>query len=579
MIGAVRSARQWSSRLYGATITNRPIGSRRLFDADTMRLNYVKGTDADLFINGVYRASHRSDSLGQITIPLDLLYGITLAELEVFHVDGSVTRTPFRIQIDEDCVPVRRLHYQLTGGYDPDRGTPEGHGLVSYGLTSWLTIGSTIDMVGTFDRSFATYAGATATARLSYSSIITAAYVPGIALQATAGLSPLNGWRIDAEATIFEERAWSDGRAFGLRPATRYTSLSTRLNLMATQVCGLPLSFTALYRGIRQTDDALWHDLDWNATYATPLLTIAVRTRHDLYGAAITSVTQATMDLRYPSNGWASSILGGLRLTLEGTSSWNSFQPSWRYAAEKRWQLGSLQWIVGVTGSDQASVGLYTSAVVRLEEFRVAVEGRREGNSSILHTGISGGIRVDDAEWDLEFDRQLRTASSAVLLVCFEDLDLDGVRDADERLLNEIGISNSMGRRRQHPNGGIMITDLQANAEYTFTLDRSSVHDPFLSLTAETISVTTEPHHTTAVYIPLRPSSIIEGIVSSTTPKAGVVITITDATGRTRTQTTFSDGSFTFTGIEPGAYTLMLADGPSINIAVSDQPGIVPVSL
>jgi len=578
-IGVIRNEHQWAPLLYGAVISNSPLGVERSFGTDSTEVLVSPGANVDVLVNGSYRSSHLADEAGRVVIPVRVNYGTTSVELEVFEKGGKVIKQPLRFRIDDASVSYQRLQYTTSIGYSPEFAAAEGHTVVGYGLTPDVTIAAMADAACDIRGLLWHHVGVSATARLGTASLLSASYTPSIAARITATLSVTPSFQLQADYTSFMRDAWSSGTRIGIQPPSSTTIDAAHLELTASANLGLPLSLTSVYEGRRHADLRIAQALRWNLSYSSSLARIAIRSRHDKNVGPIDSYTESSIWMRYPTDAWASELLENVQVGIEGGTAWSAFQPWWRYTIEKRLRFGMLQQTFGITRSTTTPTTFYARAEIRLPGVQAQISGAMEGSQSTVRTSMTGGVRLDDDTWDVEFARQMRASTSAVVLVCFEDANRNGQYEDNERIVPDVGITNSFGVRHRHPTGGLLITDLIANAEYTFTLDRSTIDDPYVKLTADVISVTTEPYHTTAVYVPMRAVSVLEGSIASTRPRAGVIVTITDARGRSETSTTFSDGSFVFNGIDAGTYTIRATGGSPTQIEVSEVASTMRVEL
>lgn len=578
-IGVLRNERQLAPLLYGAVLTNSPLGVGRSFGTDSAEIRVAPLANVDVLVNGSFRSSHIADEAGRVVLPITVNYGITSVELEIFESSGQVIRKPLRFRVDNSSVPLRQLQYTASVGYSTEIKTTEGHAVMGYGLTSNVTIGATLDAAAAlYDWSW-WHAGVSTTVRIGTASILSAYYTPTIAAGIAAILSVTPSCQVQAEYTSYMRDAWSNGSRIGIRPATSTTIDAARIELTAFGILGLPLTYTSVYTARRQADLPIAQRLRWNLSYSHPLANISIGSTHDQQSGPIHSYTESALWLRFPSNVWAREILNGMRVGLEGGTAWSSLQPWWRYTIEKKIRLGMLQQTIGITSSATTPTTFFVRAELRLPSVQAQVSGDMDGSQTTVRSSITGGVRLDDDSWDVEFARQMRASTAAVVLVCFEDANGSGLYEDGERLIPDVGITNTIGQRQRHPTGGLLITDLIANAEYTFNLDRSTMNDPYVKLSSDVISVTTEPYHTTAVYIPLRTVSVVEGSIVSTKPRQGVTVTLTDARGRSETSTTFSDGTFTFAGIDPGTYSVVAEGADPVTIDVSEVASTITVVL
>ncbi len=196
----------------------------------------------------------------------------------------------------------------------------------------------------------------------------------------------------------------------------------------------------------------------------------------------------------------------------------------------------------------------------------------RTGTQTAFEEDLSGSILLSTITRDILFDRNTtRTRTGNIFVDVFEDVNNNGKRDDQERLLpitsvevrSEYGYALATPRGKDHYD----IRSLTAYGNYGVSLRRMDIDNPILVPLFSSFSVTARPAQFIHIDVPLVVGGTVRGLVeevSGTTrlPVEAVSVTLepVDSALALHRQTvkTFSTGEFELTHILPGNYRITL---------------------
>ncbi len=196
----------------------------------------------------------------------------------------------------------------------------------------------------------------------------------------------------------------------------------------------------------------------------------------------------------------------------------------------------------------------------------------RTGTQTTVEEDIAGSLLLSTMTRDILFDRNTnRTRVGNLMVDIFEDVNNNGKRDKDERLLqlnavelrSDYGYAISTLRGKDH----IDIRNLTAYGLYSVSLRQMDIDNPILVPLYSTFSVTPRPAQFIHVDVPLIVGGTVRGLVEELSgtvrlPVEGLTIILepVDSAFVTHRQTvrTFSTGEYEITHILPGNYRVSI---------------------
>ncbi|HXG44202.1 MAG TPA: hypothetical protein VNJ71_05510 [Gemmatimonadales bacterium] len=179
---------------------------------------------------------------------------------------------------------------------------------------------------------------------------------------------------------------------------------------------------------------------------------------------------------------------------------------------------------------------------------------------------VQGSVIYDPARRSVNLAHGPSLERGGVAGRVYLDLNANGRFDTGDRPVPDVRVVVGQTWSLSDSAGVYRVWDLVPFEPALVTVDSTSVRSPLWVPAFATASVEPSPNRYRELDIPLAPGGVIEGrVVRAATGGAapgGVVLVLTEqATGETRTLTTFSDGTFYAMGVRPGAWELAVDRG------------------
>jgi len=177
------------------------------------------------------------------------------------------------------------------------------------------------------------------------------------------------------------------------------------------------------------------------------------------------------------------------------------------------------------------------------------------------------GMGQDPYNGDFKTYNKSISQAGAVAARVFEDLDMDGVYDEGEPLIEGAKIKGIQARKTAFsgPTGVAFLTGLRRNVHTDVELDIASLSDPFWIPSRKGISIKPRAGNMEILDIPLVKSTEIEGVIQlqhksgALTQGNNIPMVLKDVRGNVIATTVSAyDGFYMFSGVGPGHYILSL---------------------
>ncbi|MEZ5689855.1 MAG: carboxypeptidase regulatory-like domain-containing protein [Caenibius sp.] len=214
--------------------------------------------------------------------------------------------------------------------------------------------------------------------------------------------------------------------------------------------------------------------------------------------------------------------------------------------------------------------GNYTDfALGYVREFRrfaLRAEGTYNSRHAIganLALSFSFGPSGDGRGIRFSHEKLARTGQAAVTV--FRDDDGDGIREAGEEVIPDVGIEAGFRTTDSATNarGHAVVDGLKPFQPVLVSIDTGSLPDPYLQPVGPGVVVTPRPGVTARIELPLAPTGEVEGIVHGLegTPREGVELELVNAKGAVVARSLSEyDGFFLLESVPYGQYRLRLAE-------------------
>ena len=217
-----------------------------------------------------------------------------------------------------------------------------------------------------------------------------------------------------------------------------------------------------------------------------------------------------------------------------------------------------VNWVRGATGP-AFTLGI-ASSFDAIRSFTTLSAQR--GTPAGMTQYVQGSMIYDRQRGALTLDAGPSLQRGGVAGVVFLDLNGNGRRDVGEEGLPNVRVQVGSGSTYSDSLGAYRVWDVVPFEPLLVAADSLSFDSPLWVASERAIAVLPSPNTFTAVDVPLAMGAVLEGQVLRTfggKPQgvAGATLVLTERrSGRRRTITTFTDGTFYALGVTPGEYEL-----------------------
>ncbi|HKI45396.1 MAG TPA: OmpA family protein [Balneolales bacterium] len=544
-----------SFEFYGAEVSNEPAYMRTLY-SNYLVDGYTKpGWDVDLYLNGQYAGSRKSDASGYYRFRIPLTYGSTYIDLTCYGPDGEVQQERRKLQIPFSFVPAGTVNYKIDAGsiryssaYPTVSNGPLLQSNVSVGFTNWLTSRFGFDYLdkpyyynATSIRIGPNYVAALKMApKTLYSAAFNAVYPSNASFSVqydrfigTSAYHPFSGNEEFNVSGYVPFRLLK--KQFNLHLSSgvhRFSNSDVYDNMAGVNVLFNSFNMSVDYRKFGLSD------------YINTTVLWALQNLPDKTGIIKGSILRSSMDYNLNVH-----RVENLNLSLSKAVA--------RYLRlDVEWNRNLLHHFDNL--SLRVTLALPSALVISSYE--------HTPNMDLFAQNIQGSIGYDGAEHELVPTNRMWSHLASATFRMFLDANGNGIFDPGEQLVDDAGVDfrESVTKQRDKK-GAIHVINLQPYKRYNVKIDLSKVKNPLLVPGKTEFSFITNADVFTKVDVPFYISGIIEGKVDLNLDKAmndlsGIRLYARslDGKGDVKTISTFSDGSFYTMGLLPGRYRLYI---------------------
>lgn len=556
------SGTSFASNGYGVMLSNRPLNQPTSFDRHTFHGDLPPGWDVELYFNNALVGLQNSRADGRYNFDdLPLAYGDNEFRL-VFHGPLGQQRTENQsFLLDQTSTPPGMFYYNITEQRD-DSGALRSVGQFEWGLNKYLTAtGAMIHMPAGLLSNLPAQ---------MYTSIGLRSFWQSFILSNNFSRSSNGGWLNDAELK------------------TRIGSLAVSYNHLLFNNFSSQIFYNT--SDPLQTRDNLRLDGALTTGFL-PRLPVSIEFQHDKFHSgnsnlSVSARVSAYLDRTALSNQIifqsaynSTSASGNLQLSrrvgdlgLNGQLAY-SIQPeakldSVTLSGDHRFGQAYLL-TLGLARAVSSAETLYTAALNKsLGSYGLGLSASYSSHGTFtagLQLFLAMGREPRQAKW--HFDALPKADSGAASVRVFLDNNGNGVLDAGDELLANVGISVNGNRAQTRTNAaGIAWLDrLPTRENVDIAVDSQTLEDPYWVSQLKGVRLVPRPGTVAEVDFPVIMTSEIDGTVYlvDKTQKRGlgnVVIEVLDLNHQlVKTITTSSDGYYTVPAVTRGVYYLQIA--------------------
>lgn len=553
----------------GAQFTNAPTTYRRAFDG----YQYTGFTEpnwlVELYVNGELVNYKKADPAGFYSFNVPLVYGTSIMKLRFYGPFGEERSKEVSVNIPFNFLPVKEFEYSASAGFVEDSSHSKYSRIaVNYGLNSKMTIGGGMEYLSSIKTGSA-MPFVNTSARISPGLLFTGDYVYGVRSKA------LLTYRLPSNVQL--EGSY-----------THYIQGQTAINVNYLQESKIAFSFPHQFHAFSLFTRVTYDRIDIPFTHfsnADWLLTIAGR---------YLSANITTYDILY--TGLVPYIFSNYALTFRLPAGF-IVTPQIQYEYQQH-DIISVRTDLEKKILNHGYVNMSFERNFKTAYTNAMVSFRYEFGFGILGTNISktnGKLMVEQSasssivyqhNESIILSKSLNVGRGGVRVVCFLDLNGNGQRDAGEPKVAGLKIK---------VNGGQVIYDVKDSSvvafqmepylNYNIFLDQEGFQNIAWSMNIHSMSVYVQPNQIRMIEIPITVKAEASGRVVSLVNgnldgQERMIVDIVNSQDRIISRSlTEPDGSFSYLGLRPGKYRVMLDAEQLKKLKLSSIPAYIPFTI
>ncbi len=558
------------SPVVGVQFTNTPAVYRRSFGTYTLTYYNEAGWVAELYVNNTLVDYSKAEATGLAHFQVPLVYGNSAVKIRFYSPWGEERTSEQNIQIPFNFLPYHEFEYTASAGVVEDSvNSCLARVSANYGFNKRLTIGAGAEYLSSIATGRA-IPFVNASLRLRSNLLLAGEYAYGVKSKITGSYHLPSDLQIEFNYTRYKKGQKAINNTFNeerkvivsypfrgkkftlfsrasvyqvILPHTKYTNME---GLLSGVVLGINTNFTT-YALLAQQQPAV--------VYST--LSMGFR----LPGKII-----FTPQLQYEySQHKLMSVRAEGGKYLNSRAYINAFY-------EDNFKLGFRN--AGITFRYDLSFALTGLSVTKSNQRSTALVQSASG--SLLYNGQNRRTTISNRS---------SVGKGAISVQPYLDMNGNGQRDRNEPGVSGINISMNGGRIAYNKSdNSIQVTDLEAYATYTLKINEAFENVAW-HIRNKVISIVINPNQFTLLEIPVTVDGEVAGTVylaedSTKKPLARIMVDIyrSDFTLAAQVMTE-ADGSFNYSGLMPGAYTIQINAGQMEKLHMQSIPWSLPFTI
>ena len=532
--------------LNGIQFTNTSTVYRRSFGTYRISNTTEPGWTVELYVNNVLVNYVKADPSGFYTFDVPLVYGNSAIMLRFYSPWGEERTEKQNITIPFNFLQPKQFEYNISGGIvEDDQKSRFTRAVFNYGLNKRVTVGGGAEYLSSVN-SGKPMPFVNASLRLNSQVLVSGEYANDVRSMVTLNYHLPYNIQLDINYTKYARQ----------QTAIKYNYLEQRKASLSVPLTGK--KFSAFSR----------------LTFNQFLLPKSKYTSAEfllsgvILGVSSNLTTSALFsDPKYPSVFSNLSLTFRLPFALRFTTNIqyeyeqnkiNSIKPE----VEKR--LGKTGFLNLSYEKNFISNTSFVNVGVRLNfSFAQTSFSASQGNhSASMSQSARGSFLFDQKTHLLSANDQSNIGKGGVIISPFLDLNNNGRRDTNEKIVTGLKFRINGGRIKHNEDGSLRVENLEAFNSYLIELDKNSFDKIAWQIKKPIIQVEIEPNHFKRLEIPVTVVGEASGMVylksnRSVTGISRILINIYDSNsvivGRALSE---SDGYFSYFGLAPGSYTV-----------------------
>ncbi|MFZ0473745.1 MAG: SPOR domain-containing protein, partial [Bacteroidales bacterium] len=533
----------------GIQLTSAPTTFRRSFGSYTLSEKTEPGWLVELYVNNVLVDYVKADASGFFTFEVPIVYGNTQVKLRYYGPWGEERTREQNINIPYNFLPHKEFEYTVSAGVVEDTSWSRfSRASVSYGATRFLTIGGGAEYLSSVS-SGPLMPFVDASLRITNNLILSGEYTYGVRANGTLTYRLPSNIQLDLKYTYYdrnqtaisynylEERKVSVSLPIMIKKFSAYSRLSYyQIIFPGSKYSTAEWLFSGSFLGVN--------------TNLTTYGTFSEQFSPNVY-------SNLSLGVRLPA-GFV--LLPQVQYTYTG----HEFL-SGKVSLEKR---------LFEKGYMNISYEQYFRNNIRIAEvglrydFSFAQTGisARQINKETTYVQYARGSLINDGQTNYhKADNRTNVGRGGISIVAFLDLNANGVRDAGEPKASGLNVRANGGRiERSEKDTVIHILGLEPYVKYFLEFDEGSFDNISWRIDKKSVAVITDANMLKLIQIPIRVKGEATGTVDLEDKgvKSGLGRIIVNFYNSTNVLTaralTEEDGYFTYFGLAPGAYHVLI---------------------
>lgn len=548
----------------GATATSAPTKYRRSFGAYTLTDYTEPGWSVELYINNVIVDYTIADASGFFTFDIPLVYGTSDVTLKFYGPYGEERIREQTINIPFNFLPTGEVEYTVSAGMVQDSANSIiSRADVSYGINRFVTLGGGLEYFSILPRNQELIPSLKASVTPHPYILLSGEYNHGVVSKGKFSFRNRSNMLLEVDYANYVED----------QQAILFNYLEERRIALA-----IPLRF-ADARGF--TRMSLKQNVYEELIYNTAELTLS-----SFYGPVNTNITGFANWVSGSTPFVSANIAAGIRLgrgfnlRSQAQVDVNYFEIiSYRVEAERRISSQGYLSVNFEQNFRASSNSIDVSFRYDLPFAQTNISTRYGNRVLTTNQGARGSLAFGSGNNYIHTDNRSALGRGGLTFIPFLDVNHNGTRDEDEKLVDGLNVRVNGGRMLTRVNDTLTrVIELEPYTSYLVELDNIGFENIAWQVRHKAMSVYVDPNQFKIIEIPVLPMGEINGMVyirrdGATRGIGRVLVNIYTEDGvLVHKVLTESDGYFTLLGLSPGNYYAMPDPGQQSRISVGSNP-------
>jgi len=558
------------SPVVGVQFTNAPSIYRRSFGTYTLTYYTEAGWIAELYVNNTLVDYSKADATGLAHFQVPLVYGNSQVKIRFYSPWGEERTSEQNIQIPFNFLPYQEFEYTASAGVVEDSVNSRFARVnANYGFSKRMTIGAGAEYLSSVSKGGA-MPFVNASLRLSSNLLLAGEYTLGIRTRFIGSYHLPSDLQIEFNYTRYKrgQKAINNSFTEERKAIVSYPFRGRKFTLF---------SRLSLYQVV------LPHTKYTNAEGLLSGVLLGINTNLTTYAllneqASPYVYSNLSMAFRLPAK-----II---------------FTPQLQYAYSQhkvisiRTEMGKYMGSRGYINAfyeDNFKMGFRSAGISFRYDLSFAITGlsvtKTNRGSTAMVQSASGSILYNDQLNQVSASNRSSAGKGAIFIQPYLDLNGNGVRDAGENSVAGLKVSINGGRiKYNRVFNNIQVTDLESYSTYTLKITEAFENVAW-HIRNKNISVVVDPNQFKLIEIPVSVTGEASGMVflqtdSTKQPLSRIIVDFYRSDFTLAAQvTTEADGSFDYSGLLPGSYTVQINAGQMEKLHMKSIPWSLPFTI